>query len=230
MGRVIKLSPRRKDLKKDEFVSLLAKGVEFIRQWSRIIIAGSISAVIIILIFLIIRDQKLKSEIRSEEEFRKAITLFEESKGDQKKISEAEGLFKKIVSNYGKTLYGGISYIYLGNIYYEGKQWDRAIEAYDALLSSQWNKPPYNYIATESIAYCYEGKGDYAGALAWYKRLYEILPEKMKERALLSMARCYVKQGQDQLAEQIYREIAKSPEQTNYSKILLIKEFPVSGK
>ncbi len=224
------MSPRRKDLKKDEFVSLLTKGVEFIRQWKRIIVGISISAVIIILILLVIRDQKLKSEMRSGEEFRKAIILYQESKGDQKKISEAEELFKKIVSNYGQTLYGGISYIYLGNIYYEGRQWDKAIEAYNALLSSQWNIPPYNYIAIESISYCYEGKGDYAGALVWYKRLYEILPEKMRERALLSMARCYAKQGQDQLAEQIYRDIAKSPEQTSYSKILLMKELSVSGR
>lgn len=221
---------RKKDLKKDEFITFLSRFVEFVKRWSRIIIGSCVSLIVIIMIILVIRDQRVKSEVRAEEEFRKAVLIYENAKGDQKKISEAEKLFRDITLNYGKTLYGCISFIYLGNIYYETKQWDKAIEAYNAIINGKWNKPPYNYIAIESIAYCYEGKGDYESALSWYKKLSETVPEKMRERAMLSIARCYKKQGKNELAEQIYNDIAKSSEQSIFSKIFLTKEMPTQGK
>jgi len=142
------------------------------------------------------------------------------------KKDQAVNTFKKLVERYPKSQFIPDAYLGLGEFFFENKKVDDAIEWYGKATQPQYKMTKNWGYARYKLAWAYENKGDYRGAVNLFKEVvqYSIDAEKngtkleYKEQALKDLVTAYAEVGNVDEAEGYFHSISGG--QDYYRKFL----------
>jgi predicted negative regulator of RcsB-dependent stress response len=200
----------RKELLKrpDEFLTLSTQILNWVKDnYLKVIWLGS-GVVLLLILFFGYSAYETRQERRAHEKY---FTIQELTDSNQK-IKQLEALVK----DYPRTKAAFASWVTLGQIYYQKKDFPRAAWAYRSVLNQGKFSPSFKVLILEDLAYAYEEKGDLQQAA---KILSELSGEKenlLKEDILLSLARVYQKMGKSQEAKATYQKFLQSFPKSTY--------------
>ncbi len=220
--------PARKDIKQpDQFIEVTTQGVDWVTKYRTPLIAFIIAILLIsVAIYSFIRFQKHQNELASAA-LEKALKVYsaEVTKTppkttagreapktfptEEKKYAAALKAFQEILKKYPKTQPGRMSLLYLGNVYFHQKKYDKAAESYRNFIKMLASGDPLYYLGVNGLAYVLEaqGKGD-EGA----KLLEDLLKTGSKSNkifVLMRLARYYDYKKDWKKARRFYEELAK---------------------
>jgi len=130
-----------------------------------------------------------------------------------KKLSE-------VTTDYPRTRGAQKAWISLGHLYYQQKDYTRALNAYRSALSRGTLPPEIHSLINESLAYVLEEKGDLKGAADTFNQLLKGSDPLLKENAHLNLARVYTKLGQTKEAKSTYQDLLKSFPNSIYAPLV----------
>jgi tetratricopeptide (TPR) repeat protein len=200
----------RKELLKrpDEFLTLSTQILNWVKDnYLKVIWLGSGMVLLLILFFGYLAYQN-RQERRAHEKY---FTIQGLTDSNQK-IKQLEALVK----DYPPTKAAFASWVTLGQLYYQKKDFPRAAWAYRSALNQGKFPPSFKVLILEDLAYAYEEQGDLQQAA---KILSELSREKenlMKEDILLSLARVYQKMGKSQETKATYQKFLQSFPKSTY--------------
>ncbi len=123
-----------------------------------------------------------------------------------KRISETIGAYIDIKTNQTTTDATPWLLLRLGNVQYDNRKFDDAIETYRELIKKYPHHPAVSLVRL-SLGYAYEEKGITKDALQQFEEIKgEDNPFIKTERAL-GMGRCYEKLGSTDMAKKAYNEV-----------------------
>jgi outer membrane protein assembly factor BamD (BamD/ComL family) len=196
-----------KELKKDKLVT----GYFEARNWydnpdnkKKVYIGAVIVVVLIAGIFLYLNNKKAKNE-EAEVKLSAVINLY-----DQEKYQEAingdpatgtTGL-KQIVDEYGSTNSGNTAKLYLGNAYFNLKDYDNALKQFEDYSG---DKDIIKASCLSGIGAVYEAKGDMKKAAEYFEKASKVAKDVVtNEENLLYAIRAYVNAGDKENAKRVF--------------------------
>lgn len=193
---------KRGHYKKDEFQTLMDKGIKYIvrHRETSIFIAAVVLIAIILIIVLAPGREKQNPE---------ADMLHTQAMGlvIMGRFQEAENTLLDLTSTYSNTRAGKIGYYYLGTIYYNSGRFDEALTNFEKFLSVQ--KKDYLLVpsARFGAACSAEGLKDYETALGYYKKVSVDKESPFYLMAMLAHARVTGLLGNKEEAREILEEL-----------------------
>ena len=131
-------------------------------------------------------------------------------KTEAEKTQAALDAYGKVVEQYAGTGAALLARLGQAGTYLERREWDKALEAYAAVLASPLAAadPDVKGRATEGTAYAKEGKGDLDGAMASFKELSGIDVKGYKDLATYHEARLLFAKGNKDKAKEVLKPLA----------------------
>ncbi len=211
----------RKEIRQpDEFMTLSARGIEFAQAHARELIIGVASVIVLGLLIWAASAYSAKKEADASRMLGQVQSLLHpistSPEGGQAPVpteptpeetGQAQALLEDLVQNYKRTEASNVARILLGQRHYESRNYDAAIEAYEAFLKKGNRKPELTAMAWEGLAYSHEAKEDFAEAASCYEELSRTSMTNLHGWAYLGMARCYEKLGELEKASDAYRTL-----------------------
>lgn len=208
-----------KELKKDKLVT----GYFEARNWydhpenKKKLLIGVVALVIIgVGIFLYLNNKKAKNE-EAEVKLSSVISLY-----DQEKYQEAingdpaagiTGL-KQIVDDYGSTTSGETAKLYLGNAYFNLKDYDNALKQFD---SYSGDKGIIKASCLSGMGAVYEAKGDQKKAAEYFEKAAKVEKDVVTNQENLFYAiRAYTNAGDKENAKRIYTMLKEDYPKSKY--------------
>jgi tetratricopeptide (TPR) repeat protein len=125
-----------------------------------------------------------------------------------------------VAADYPRTQGALKAWISLGHLYFQQKDFPRALNAYRSALSRGKLPPEVQSLITESLAYVLEEKGDLKEAADTFGQILKGSDSLLKENAHLNLARVYVKLGQPKEAKSTYQDFLKSFPNSIYAPLV----------
>ena len=121
-------------------------------------------------------------------------------------------LLQDVVDEYGGTLFGVRASYYLGDAYYESRQYDLARKCYDDYLR-KYPRAEFSPNALEGLAYVAESEGKFEEAIEHHRKLAETYGDSyIAQHAWYNIGRCYEQTGNWASAADAYeRQISLYP-------------------
>lgn len=204
----------RKELlkKPDEFITLSNRVLFWIKgNYQKVIWIGS-GVILLIILYVGYTAYDNRQERLAHEKY---FSTLEMSDSD-KKLKALETL----IEEFPRTKAAFTSQVTVGHLYYQKKDFPRAVSAYQTALSKGQFPTPFRILIHENLAYSYEQKGDLQQAA---KAFLEISQEKetlLKEDAYLNLARVYQKMGKPQEAKATYQSFLKTFPKSIYATMI----------
>jgi len=207
----------KKEIKKpDEFVSFWVRAYEYAQEHSRTVIVASAAIVAVAALAWSLHayhEKKARDSSRLLSKAQMALLAGREGASGEKNRGEAESILTDLTSRYKSTPAALVARVLLGNVYYQRGDFEKSIETYRSLAALKPKDPMLRAMAYEGLAYSYEQKGDWAGALASYQELAASQLEHFSQEGMWGMARCYEREGKPENALDVYRQfLAKYPQ------------------
>ena len=200
----------RKELlkKPDEFITLSARSITYVKEHPRIF--SSLGIVIACLVLLFIGYNMYGKHIEKEGQTTYSMAYYtvvknmgiEKNKDDRERSEE---LFNQVVHDYGHSKSARLALPQLAYLKFLDKQYDEAISLYEEFLKKAKNEP-YPSLARIALAVCYEEKAEYAKAIQTLDQIRSGPDDFFKEQALLSMARIFRLTGKEDKSNEILKE------------------------
>lgn len=194
--------PTKKELKRDEFISLAARAIDFAYKNPKRILAGlAVLLMIIILVPLFFAHQRSLHELALEK-LAQAYNYY-----TQRDYARALGTFDEILKKYPRTRSAPDALFYRGQCHYKLEDYDKAIGAYQRYLRRY---PPgfFSPSALHGIGYSYEAMGSYQEAISAYQKLLEDRSGYYLAGQLqLNIGRCYEKWEDWAKAKEAYENL-----------------------
>jgi len=209
-----KKSISRKELlkKTDEFITTSNKIANWVKvHYQKVIWVGAV-VVLVAGAFLGYRAYAAHQEKQGREAYFAALELPE--------ITEKIKKLSSVTADYPRTQGAQKAWISLGHLYYQQKDFTRALNAYRSALSQGKLLPEFHSLTTESLAYVLEEKGDLKGAADTFSQLLKGPDPLLKENALLNLGRVYVKLGQTKEAKSTYQDFLKAFPHSIYAPLV----------
>ena len=131
------------------------------------------------------------------------------------KLKKAEGLFEKVIEDYGMSKAARLALPQVGHVKFTEKKYDDAISFYDQFVEEVSGDKEYEGLTSLALASCYEAKGELKKAISILTSLVETQTNPFRETAMLSLERIYRLDNQPQKANDILgkfvREYETSP-------------------
>jgi predicted negative regulator of RcsB-dependent stress response len=200
-----KLSKR--ELKEDKFVTFYFQAQDYFYKNSKIITGALIALIVVVFaIYGFNRMESSNNEVAQLELTKAKVAL------DQNNPDAAIDMLLQLVGEYGGTASGKEACFYLGNAYFEKKDYDNAEHYYQEFLGSH-DDEILESSALAGIAACQEEKQDYAAAAASYeKAAREYSGVFLTPLNLYNSARCYILAEQNEKARQLLNQIIEEYE------------------
>jgi tetratricopeptide (TPR) repeat protein len=209
-----KKSISRKELlkKPDEFITTSNKIANWVTLHSRKVIW--VGAVVVLVAGAVFgyRAYAAYQEKQGREAYFAALEL-PEITPKIKKLSE-------VTTDYPRTRGAQKAWISLGHLYYQQKDYTRALNAYRSALSRGTLPPEIQSLINESLAYVLEEKGDLKGAADTFNQIVKGSDPLLKENAHLNLARVYTKLGQTKEAKSTYQDFLKAFPNSMYAPLV----------
>jgi len=208
-----------KEIKQDKLVTTYFTA----RSWfeipenrKKVLMAGGLIAVLVIVFFLYTSNKKSKNE-EANSKISSVITLIQAGKyneainGDQP--AGISGL-NDIVNNYGSTETGQTAKFFLANCYYELKDYDNALKNYndysggnDVIKSS----------CISGAAAVFESKGDLKQAADNYEKAAKLNKDlSTNQENLYNAVRNYANAGDKENANRVYKDLKEQYPKSKY--------------
>lgn len=202
---------RKKLLKEpDEFISTTGKFIQFLKGHRRqFTLYGAVALAVMAVIFggwYYLRAQEEKAQTVQQQGFQlyqEALNRGRNPEGEKEIYKKALEKFREALSVCSRGEVAQVSRIYIGHSHYARKEYEQAIAAYSQVLDG-----PFQGIAFDGLAYCYEAKGEYAKALENFQKNMEKNGDPLQEEGMLGAARCYEALNQKQKALEVYQKAA----------------------
>lgn len=208
-----------KELKKDKLVT----GYFEARNWfdnpenkKRVFIGVGAVVLIVAAVFLYLNNRKAKNE-EAELKLSAVISLY-----DQEKYQEAingdpgtgiTGL-RQIVDDYGSTTSGETAKLYLGNCYFNLKDYDNALKSFEDYSG---DKAIIKASCISGIGAVWEAKNDLKKAGEYFEKAAKVSKEVVtNEENLFYAIRSYTNAGDKENAKRIYEQLKEEYPKSKY--------------
>ncbi|RMF86838.1 MAG: tetratricopeptide repeat protein [Nitrospinota bacterium] len=199
----------KKDLKQpDEFITLSTRAILFARKHKREVLWG---VGILVGILLIVTGVTYYFRTLNRQAFAlltEANTLAESAE----KRGEAQKLYEKIVQDYSLSRASLQAHLQLGHLYFQNKEYDKAVQEYQAALKKAPQGSTVREVALISLAYAYEQSDRCAQAIETAQEIIDDPAGKLTYEALMLQGRCY--------------EVLQNPAQALASYEQVLEKFP----
>ena len=206
---------RKKLLKEpDEFISITARTIQYVRDHRRQITMLSVMALAAVTAALGGYSYFLWQEGKAQAIQQQAFEIYQEAflkgsspEGEKESYRKAIEKFKEALKVYDRGNVSQISSLYIGHSHYALKEYESAITAYSGRYEG-----PFRAMAFDGLGHSYEAKGDFAKALENYQKNMEEEHNPFQGEGYLGAARCYEALQQKQKALETYQKaLAKNP-------------------
>ncbi|MFH1490848.1 MAG: tetratricopeptide repeat protein [Pseudomonadota bacterium] len=206
-----KTKVKRKELldPTDEFLSISARAVIFVREHSRRFYYVGIGLVVVILIYVGFSTYMNHVNKKAQEAYNKAYYAFSRvmvPDATDEARKEPEALFWKVIEDYGLSRVSRLVPPELAYLKFIEKKYDETIALYERFLEDARSDSPYQALAWFALAACYEQKGDYGKAVEYLNKIQTAPNDFFKDQAMLSLARVYRLSGKKEKSVEILKE------------------------
>jgi tetratricopeptide (TPR) repeat protein len=144
-----------------------------------------------------------------------ALTEFLKPEGKVEEMQQSETYFEKVMDQYGLSKAARLALPNAAFIKFLENQYDEAIEFYRKYLEQSQDKE-YESLTRLALSACYEAKGELQLARETLAPIVEGPDDGLKEIALLSMARLYRLDSQNEKAKKILQEFVEKFENSSF--------------
>ncbi len=210
----------RKELlkKPDEFMTFSARVIGFFTGHSRQFEYLGMIIASLFLIYLGINTYLKHVNKKGQEAYNIAYQSILKNMGpntiDLEGLNKSEALYQEVIARYGLSGAARLALPELGHIYFLKKDYNGAIEQYQAFLKKLSKNDLYVPLIRMALAVCYEEKGDLEKAIQNLEYITSDSEIFLKEQAMLSMSRIY--------------RLAKKPEKSDVILKEFVEKFPIS--
>ncbi len=204
----------RKELlkKPDEFITLSAKAITFVSEHTRQFkIAGMVLIGIIIVGICIgayIRYMNNKAQAVYNIAYY-AVSKDLDPEKDKEALEESRRLFDEVIEKYTMSKAARLALPEIAFIDFLQKDYDSSIEGYSKFLE-QADDDAYKSLARIALSVCYEEKKEYDKAIDILGVLVAGPDDFFKEQAMLSQARIYRMQNNEEKSNEILKEFIET--------------------
>ncbi len=192
----------KKAIKEDKFVTLYFQAQEYVRRNSKQIIYAAVGAVLVLALFGIVSQKRLKSEREAVVELSRA-----QLKYFAADYAGAIPMLTDLVNEYGGTRSGTEGKFYLANAYFQQGNYAEAIRFFKK-YADDGNDTILKSSALAGVAACLEQQKDYNAAAQSYEEAARKYSEIfMAPEQIYDSARCYAMAGDKEQARRLLSEI-----------------------
>lgn len=224
-----KNKPLSKDALKqpDEFLALNAKFMTWVIQHKILVIA---IVVVILLIgggFSGFKYYGYKQEVKAAELTAQAkqVYLAEVQAGNATPFKTADAIFSEVFSTYGKTQNAAYAHLIRGNIAYQAKEYEQALQSYQTALPQYAGEPLIIGNIQNSIGYCYMAIEDNDRALEAFQKVVGNANAALQDDALYNIGIIYAKQDATAKSAEAFKQILAAYPNSIHAELL--KNRPV---
>jgi predicted negative regulator of RcsB-dependent stress response len=211
--------PRKKRITKkellkkpDEFISISSQVLIWVKEnYQKAIWIGSGVVLALILVFGYSAYRNWQERQAHEKYFSS-----QELTDPAQRIKILEG----IVKDYPRTKAAYSSWVTLGQLYYQKKDFPRAAWAYRSALNHGKFPPSFKTLILEDLAYAYEEQGNLQQAANTFLEISQRKENFLRQDVLLSLARVYQKMGKTQEVKTTYQTFLKSFPKSIYAPMV----------
>jgi tetratricopeptide (TPR) repeat protein len=204
---------RKEFLKKpDEFITVSTRTLNWVKDNYQTAIWVGSGIVFILVLFFGYSTYRNHQEKGGHEKY---FSSLEVSDPDQqlKKLEET-------IKDYPRTKAAYTALVTTGHLYYQKKDFGRAVSAYQSALEKGEFPPAFKTLIQGNLAYAYEQKGDLQQAAKAFSKIAQRNENLLKEDSLINLARVYQKMGKKAEAKATYQTFLKSFPQSIYAKVV----------
>jgi predicted negative regulator of RcsB-dependent stress response len=204
----------RKELlkKPDEFITVSTRTLNWVKEnYLKAIWVGS-GVVLLLVLYFGYSAYRNRQERLSHEKYFSSLEVMD----PDQKLKQIE----EIIRDYPGTKAAQASWVEAGHLYYQKKDFTRAVSSYQSALKNGKFYPTFNTLILSNLAYAYEQKGDLQQAAKTLSAITQGPVNLLKEDSLLSLARVYQKMGQKAEAKTTYQTFLKSFPRSVYSNMV----------
>lgn len=197
----------------------------FIQKYSKIIIIISVAVIALIAILLFLRSKSIENSERASVLITRVLSYYEAADyqkaldGDPQKTYLGEPVkgLKFIAQEYSNEQ-GKIASLYAGNALISLNKWTEAKEFFEKAAGASSKVITQGGIA--GLGACLENEGKFAEAAEKYEESSKLcVDENLQSRYSFYSGLCYEKAGNKIKAEEVYRNILKSNQMTEFSML-----------
>jgi tetratricopeptide (TPR) repeat protein len=129
--------------------------------------------------------------------------------------------YKKMVAKYPRSRAAQLAQFWLGNIYYQEGDIDKAISSYNAFIDKSSSSSDLASLTYTGLGYCYESKKDYSKAITYFEKAVKVRGgnpfEGINER---NLARIYEMSADRSKAIEHYRKALEKTTDPSMKRLL----------
>ena len=204
----------RKELlkKTDEFLSISARAVIFIKEHSRHFQYVGMGIVVVLLIYLGVSTYMGYMNRKAQDAYNTAYFAINKvmvpDASDEARKKSVE-LFQKVLDDYGLSKASRLVPLELAYLKFQEKKYDETISLYLQFLKNLPDDSPYRSMSWLALAACYEEKGDFTKAAEYLKKIESTGDDFFKDQAMLNLARVYRLSGEKEKSMETLGEFEK---------------------
>ena len=210
-------SPAKKQLKEpDEFITLFSRMFLYIRRHTKqlliLLAAVVLVAGVIVMLFVFEGRTNRQADALGFEALRYYHGTLQTSQKDAKAdpdYQKALERYQEIIEKYPRSPTAIMAQYYIGNSYFELKNYDEAAKAYRKFIEKYHGNVDLTALVYERLGYTALMQGKPQEALEAFKKIVEMKGVKNQDQALFEIGRLYEKMGQQKDAIEQYKMIAK---------------------
>lgn len=217
----------KKQLKEpDEFLTLTQRAYRFAADHLREIVIGIGLCIFVVgSVFLYQWWQKQKEE-KASQELGAALAIYQQvsspfREGSPQEFQLLTAKFDEVAKNFPGTPSGRLSLLYKGTLHLRTKEFDEAIQAYQAFLDKGGKEGLYRFVALDGLGYAYEGKKDFEKALQAHQKILDLGSGLPMADVYLNIGRCYEKLGKSKEAVENYQAFLKASPRSPMANLAL---------
>ena len=201
----------KSELREDEFVEWIMEAADYVRERSKIFIAGVVGLFAVVVVIQLV----LKAEEEHRIEAAKKLGHLWRAE-EERRSEDAIRLGEELIADYSGTGAAGRGLVFLANNYYTQERYSEARNLYQTYLDEYGTLDILVFAAWNGLAACLEAQGNLQKAAEKYQEYASLHKTSLQASlALFEAARCYGLAGNSSsqltLLKQITTEFSNSP-------------------
>ena len=218
---------RKKQLKEpDEFITFSSKILDTILENKNQAISILFILLLVIITFIGIRGYFIKSENRAFTDMAQSMAEYRalgKANENTSTLQKVDGDLEKILNIHSAMHAKKFVKIYLANISFQNKNFDRAIELYLDSVNDFNDAPSIKNLILNSLAYSYEEKKDYKSAASYFELIVSGNDVFMKDEALFNLGRLYAAMDNKKKSKAAFVNIKENYPDSLYIELVRFK-------
>lgn len=214
----------RKELLKepDEFLTLSARGLDWVARNRRVI---NIAVTAVLVLALLVSGYVYwgnRREAQAGVLFGEALAKYDRLAGDKAAAARESGPdFRRVFDEYGGTSNGRMAALTYANICYQAGDFAQAVDLYKRCLDRFADMPLIHFQILKSLGYSYEGLKDPAAALPYFERALAAAGEKnLQDDLLFQIGDIHARMGNTAKSEETFKRLLADFADSPYANLV----------